>query len=65
MMGDKVVFYSANKGILKNIIPDGQEPYTNARPEEKIDATFFVGGRVAVSTPYFSIICRLCLIGVS
>lgn len=40
-VGDKVVFYSANKGVAKNVIPEGKEPYTAFRPNEKIDA--FVG----------------------
>lgn len=36
--GDKVVYYSANKGVEKNVIPEGKEPYTDFRPNEKIDA---------------------------
>ena len=61
-VGDKVVFYSANKGILKNIIPDGQEPYTNARPEEKIDAFVSISslnGRMVTSTILFGAISKL------
>lgn len=61
-VGDKVVFYSANKGILKNIIPDGQEPYTNARPEEKIDAFVSISslnGRMVTSTILFGSISKL------
>lgn len=37
-IGDKIVFYSANKGVIKYMIPDGKEPYTDFRPEEPIDA---------------------------
>ena len=40
-IGDKLVYYSANKGVTKYIIPDGKEPYTDFRPNETIDA--FVG----------------------
>lgn len=36
--GDKVVYYSANKAVEKNVIPLGKEPYTEFRPNEKIDA---------------------------
>lgn len=35
---DKVVYYSANKAVEKNIFPEGLEPYTDFRPNEKIDA---------------------------
>jgi hypothetical protein len=37
-VGDKIVFYSALKSIVGNIIEEGQEAYTLYRPEEKIDA---------------------------
>ena len=37
-IGDKVVYYSANKAVEKNIFPEGLEPYTDFRPNEKIDA---------------------------
>lgn len=37
-VGDKIVYYSANKGVEKDIFPVGQEPYTEYRPNEKIDA---------------------------
>lgn len=42
-VGDKIVYYSANKGVIKYIVPEGQEPYTDFRPNETIDA--FVGVR--------------------
>lgn len=35
---DKIVYYSANKATEKNLFPLGQEPYTDFRPNEKIDA---------------------------
>ena len=37
-VGDKVVYFSANKAVEKNVIPEGLEPYTAFRPNEKIDA---------------------------
>jgi hypothetical protein len=37
-VGDKVVYNAANKVVEKNIFPEGKEPYTEFRPEEKIDA---------------------------
>ena len=37
-IGDKIVYYSANKAVEKNIFPEGLEPYTDYRPNEKIDA---------------------------
>lgn len=61
-VGDKVVFYSANKGIIKNIIPDGLEPYTTARPEEKIDAFVSISsinGRMVTSTLLFGALSKL------
>ena len=41
-IGDKVVYYSANKAVEKALIPEGKEPYTDFRPNEPIDA--FVSG---------------------
>ena len=37
-IGDKVVYYSANKAVEKSVIPKGKEPYTSFRPNEHIDA---------------------------
>ena len=37
-IGDKVVYFSANKATEKGIFPEGKEPYTKFRPNEKIDA---------------------------
>jgi hypothetical protein len=34
--GDKAVFWSANKAVLKGLIPKGKEPYTEFRPNEEI-----------------------------
>ena len=40
-VGDKIVYNAANKAVEKGIFPVGKEPYTDFRPNEKIDA--FVG----------------------
>ena len=37
-VGDKVVYFSANKAVEKSIIPEGLEPYTSFRPNESVDA---------------------------
>ena len=37
---DKVVAQSANKGVAKNIFPEGLEPFSEFRPEENIHALF-------------------------
>lgn len=37
-IGDKVVYFSANKAVEKSVIPKGKEPYTAFRPNEQIDA---------------------------
>lgn len=63
-IGDKVVFYSANKGVIKYIIPEGSEPYTDFRPEEKVDAFVSIGsinGRMVCSTPIYGAIAKLMI----
>lgn len=37
-VGDKIVYFSANKATEKNLIPENLEPYTEFRPNEPIDA---------------------------
>lgn len=39
-VGDKVVAQSANKGVVKNIFPEGLEPFSEHHPEETIHALF-------------------------
>ena len=39
-VGDKIVAQSANKGVVKNIFPEGLEPFSEFRPEEPIHALF-------------------------
>lgn len=61
-IGDKVVFYSANKGIIKYIIQDGEEPTTDFRPTEHIDAFVSIGsilGRMVCSTVIYGSVAKL------
>lgn len=37
-IGDKLIYNTAIKGVIKDIMPEGDEPYTDFRPNEKIDA---------------------------
>lgn len=37
-VGDKIVYYSALKGVVKDLFPEGKEPRSQFRPEEPIDA---------------------------
>lgn len=45
-VGDKVVCYSALKGVSKGKIPKGSEPYSEYRPEEKIHYIQSVSGNM-------------------
>lgn len=42
-VGDKLVYFSALKGVVKEIFPEGKEPYSEYRPEEKIHSFLPVG----------------------
>lgn len=42
-VGDKLTFFIALKGIIKDIFPKDDEPYTDFRPKEKINALLSVG----------------------
>ena len=46
-VGDKIVFFSALKSIVGNVIPEGQEAYTLFRPEETIDAVLSCNSLIA------------------
>ena len=61
-VGDKIVFYSANKGIIKYIIPKEDEPYTDFRPNEHIDSFMSlssISGRMTCSIPLFASVSKL------
>lgn len=42
-VGDKLVYFSALKGVVKNIFPGGQEPYSEFRPKETVHSFLPVG----------------------
>ena len=61
-VGDKIVFYSANKGVIKYIIPKDKEPYTSFRPNEHIDSFMSlssISGRMTCSIPIFAATSKL------
>lgn len=61
-VGDKIVFYSANKGVIKYIIPKEEEPYTTFRPDEHIDSFMSlssISGRMTCSIPLFAATSKL------
>ena len=37
-VGDKIVYFAANKATIKDVIPDDLAPYTDFRPKEPVDA---------------------------
>lgn len=37
-VGDKITYFAANKATLRNVIPEGFEPYTDFRKDEEISA---------------------------
>ena len=41
-VGDKIVYYSALKGVTKDIFPEGKEPRSEFRPDEPIDTLLSV-----------------------
>ena len=41
-IGDKLIYYSAVKGVVKDIFPEGKEPKSQFRPDEQIDAMLSV-----------------------
>ena len=61
-IGDKITFYSANKGVIKYIIPKDKEPYTTFRPDEHIDSFMSlssISGRMTCSIPLFAATSKL------
>lgn len=50
--GDKMIYYSALKGVVKDIFPEGKEPTSEYRPNEKIHSILSissVNGRMVTS----------------
>ena len=42
-VGDKLVYFSALKGVVKEIFPEGKEPYSEYRPNETVHSFLPVG----------------------
>ena len=58
-VGDKLVYYSALKGVVKDIFPEGKEPTSEFRPNEKIHSLLSIGsvnGRMTCSILINSVI---------
>lgn len=58
-IGDKITFYSANKGVIKYLIPKGQEPTSTFRPTEHIDTFSSMGSINARMTCSIPIVCAV------
>lgn len=43
-IGDKLIYNYALKGVVKKVISEGDEPYTDLRPNEKIEALLTTSG---------------------
>lgn len=63
-VGDKLIYWSAQKGIIKHIIPKGKEPYTLSRPDEKLHTLVSLSatnGRKVTSIQNIGILNRLLI----
>lgn len=49
--GDKTTNYCALKGVVSNVIPEGQEPWSEFRPDEDVDAFISPLSILARKTP--------------
>ena len=56
-IGDKIVWYSANKGVNKGLFPEGEEPYTDMRPNEVID------GFITNTSVNGRMVCSIAVVG--
>ena len=56
-IGDKIVWYSANKGVNKGLFPEGEEPYTDLRPNEVID------GFITNTSVNGRMVCSIAVVG--
>ena len=63
-VGDKLIYYNANKGVDKDIIPKGLEPYSLDRPDERLHTIVSIAainGRMVTSIPNVGVINRLLI----
>lgn len=61
-IGDKLINWSANKGVVKYIIPEGKEPYCLSTPQEKVHCLVSVSscnGRMVASIQNIGVINNL------
>lgn len=61
-VGDKLVYWSANKGVVKGIFPKGKEPYALSEPNEKLHTLLSIdsaNGRMITSIQNVGIIQNL------
>ena len=50
-VGDKITFFTALKSIIGEVIPEGQEPYSEFRPDEEVSSVIAPGAVLARMTP--------------
>lgn len=50
-VGDKLVWFTALKGVCCEVIPEGYEPYSEFRPEEEVSGTISENAILARMTP--------------
>lgn len=63
-IGDKLVYWSANKGVCKDIFPKGKEPYSLDRPGEIIHclpAIASINGRMVTSIQNIGVLNRILI----
>ena len=61
-VGDKLIYWSANKGVVKSIFPKGKEPYCLSDPSEKLHTVLSIAsanGRMITSIQNVGIIQNL------
>ena len=50
-IGDKICNFTALKGIVSRVIPEGYEPYTDFRPDEEVSCYISPNAILARMTP--------------
>lgn len=63
-IGDKLIYWSANKGVVKYIFPDGKVPYVLGHPDQKIHSLVAIAstnGRMVTSIQNVGVIQYLLI----
>ncbi len=63
-IGDKLIYYSALKGVIKDIFPVGKEPYSDLRKDETIHSLLAIGsvnGRMVCSVEVNALINKVLI----